>query len=187
MAIDDGHRRSLPANGARDQGVIRPATEADLASIVGIYNASIPGRLATADTVPVTVEARRSWFRDRDTTRHPLWIFERDGAPAGWLSFGKFYGRPAYAATAEISIYVDPGAQRGGVATRLMDHALERAPDLGLSTFLAFVFAHNHPSLALCRRFGFETWGHLPRVAILDGVERDLLILGRRVDREGGA
>jgi len=187
MAIDDGQRRSLPANGARGQGVIRPATEADLAGIVGIYNASIPGRLATADTVPVTVEARRSWFRDRDTTRHPLWIFEQDGAAAGWLSFGKFYGRPAYAATAEISIYVDPGAQRGGVATRLMDHALERAPGLGLSTFLAFVFAHNHPSLALCRRFGFETWGNLPRVAILDGVERDLLILGRRVDGEGGA
>jgi len=185
MAIDDGQRRAPPADGASRQGVIRSATEADLAKIVDIYNASIPGRLATADTVPVTVEARRSWLRDRDVTRHPLWVVDLDGAPVGWLSFGKFYGRPAYAGTAEISIYVEPGAQRGGVATRLMHHALDRAPDLGLSTFLAFVFAHNHPSLALCRRFGFETWGHLPRVALLDGVERDLLILGRRVDGEG--
>jgi len=171
--------------GDRGPGVIRSATEADLPGIVGIYNASIPGRLATADTAPVTVEARWSWFRDRDVTRHPLWVFDQDGAVAGWLSFGKFYGRPAYAATAEISIYVDPGAQREGIATRLMQQALARAPALGLSTFLAFVFAHNHPSLALCRRFAFETWGHLPRVAVLDGAERDLLILGRRVDGEG--
>jgi len=188
MTTDEGEGGSPPATspaGDRGQGVIRGATEVDLPGIVAIYNASIPGRLATADTVPVTVEARLSWFRDRDVTRHPLWVIERGGALEGWLSFGKFYGRPAYAATAEIGIYVDPGAQRGGVATRLMQHALDRAPSLGLSTFLAFVFAHNHPSLALCRRFGFETWGHLPRVAVLDGAERDLLILGRRVDGEG--
>jgi len=173
-----------PASPVEDGGPasIRAATEADLPAIVAIYNASIPGRLATADTAPVSVEARRSWFRDRDVTRHPIWIFDGDGGPAGWLSFAKFYGRPAYAATAEISVYVDPGSQRAGVATRLMQHALARAPALGLSTFLGFVFAHNHPSLALCRRFGFETWGQLPRVALLDGAERDLLILGRRVD-----
>jgi phosphinothricin acetyltransferase len=36
-------------------------------------------------------------------------------------------------------------------------------------------------SLALFRKFGFEQWAHLPRVAVLDGVERDLLILGRRL------
>jgi phosphinothricin acetyltransferase len=28
---------------------------------------------------------------------------------------------------------------------------------------------------------GFSRWGHLPRVAVLDGVERDLVIVGRRV------
>jgi phosphinothricin acetyltransferase len=188
MTTDEGERGGPPASGQggdRRQGVIRPATEANLAGIVATYNASIPGRLATADTVPVTVEERRSWFHDRDVTRHPIWVFDRGGPPTGWLSFGKFYGRPAYAATAEISIYVDPEGQRAGVATRLMQHALAHAPALGLSTLLGFVFAHNHPSLALCGRFAFETWGHLPRVAVLDGAERDLLILGRRIDGEG--
>ncbi len=46
---------------------------------------------------------------------------------------------------------------------------------------LAFVFAHNAPSVALFERAGFATWGRLPRVAELDGVERDLAILGRRI------
>ena len=162
--------------------MIRDARESDLDEIVRIYNAAIPGRLATADTEPVSVEARRAWFRDRDFTRHPIWVAEHDGHVAAWLSFGKFYGRPAYAATAEVSIYVDPSAHRTGLARRLMDQALERAPGLGIKTFLGFVFAHNEPSVALCKRFGFEPWGHLPRVAVLDGVERDLLILGRRLD-----
>ena len=161
--------------------MIRDAREADLETIVRIYNAAIPGRLATADTEPVSIEARRPWFHDRDVARYPLWVLEVDGKVSAWLSFGKFYGRPAYAATAEVSIYVDPAMQRRGLATRLMEHALARAPGLGLSTLLGFVFAHNARSVDLCRKFGFEPWGHLPRIAVLDGVERDLLILGRRI------
>jgi phosphinothricin acetyltransferase len=161
--------------------MIRDATEADLAAIVAIYNASIPGRLATADTEPVSVESRRAWLRERDFAKHPVWVAERAGRVEGWLSFGKFYGRPAYASTAELSVYVDPSAQRGGVATALVERAFERAGALGVTTFLGFVFAHNERSVALCRKLGFESWGHLPRVAELDGVRRDLLILGRHL------
>lgn len=160
--------------------MIRDAGESDLDSIVRIYNAAIPGRLATADTEPVSVESRRAWFRERDA-RHPLWVLEHEGHVAGWLSFGKFYGRPAYAGTAEVSIYVDPKHHHGGFATRLMERAIERASALELSTLLGFVFFHNEPSVRLCHKFGFEQWGHLPKVAVLDGVQRDLLILGRRV------
>ena len=84
--------------------------------------------------------------------------------------------RPRRSASTSI-----PSVQRAGIATQLMNQALARAASLGLSTFLGFVFAHNERSVSLCRKFGFEQWGHLPRVAVLDGVERDLLILGRRL------
>jgi phosphinothricin acetyltransferase len=63
-----------------------------------------------------------------------------------------------------------------------MEHAIAEAARLGLTTYLGFIFAHNTRSLALFLRFGFQQWGHLPRVAVLDGIERDLLIMGRRVD-----
>lgn len=162
--------------------MIRDARESDLAAIVNIYNAAIPGRLATADTEPIAVESRRAWFRAHDVARHPLWVAERDGRVVGWLSVSEFYGRPAYAATAELSVYVDPKAQQGGIAIALMEHALARASALGLRTLLGFIFAHNARSVALFRKFGFEQWAHLPRVAVLDGVERDLLILGKRLD-----
>jgi len=161
--------------------MIRDAREADLPEIVRIYNEAIPGREATADTEPVTVESRRGWLMERDR-RHPVLVLEQDGMVAGWLSLSRFYGRPAYGATAEVGIYVATAAQGRGVAKTLLQAALDRAPALGLTTFLGFVFAHNRRSVALCQRFGFQRWGYLPRVALLDGVERDLVILGKRLD-----
>jgi L-amino acid N-acyltransferase YncA len=162
--------------------IIRDALAADLPAIVAIYNAAIPGRMATADTEPVSVESRLPWFHDHTAARRPLWVVERDGVVGGWLSFQSFYGRPAYHATAELSVYVAPEHRGHGLARRLVGHALRRAPALGLSTLLGFVFAHNEPSLRLFTEFGFERWGHLPRVAQLDGIERDLVIIGRRLE-----
>jgi phosphinothricin acetyltransferase len=108
---------------------IRDAAEADLAAIVDIYNAAIPGRLATADTELVSAESRRAWFREHDPQNRPLWIALADGSVAGWLSFQSFYT----------------------------------------------------PSLRLFEELGFEHWALLPRVAEIDGVECDLVILGRWV------
>jgi L-amino acid N-acyltransferase YncA len=160
---------------------IRDAREADLARIVAIYNEAIPGRLATADTEAVSLASRLAWFAEHSPARRPLWVAEREGVTVGWLSFQSFYGRPAYAATAEVSVYVSTTAQRAGVGRRLLARAVERAPGLGLATLVGFVFGHNTASLTLFERHGFERWGHLPRVARLDGIERDLVILGRRV------
>ena len=161
---------------------IRHGTAADLPAIVEIYNASIPARLATADTEPVTVEQRREWFGGFSPERRPIWVYDVGGV-AGWLGLRSFYGRPAYHATVEIAVYVAPGFRRSGVARQLVEHALREAPALGIRTILAFVFAHNTPSVTLFQRYGFERWGDLPRVAELDGIERDLLILGLRLRR----
>jgi L-amino acid N-acyltransferase YncA len=160
---------------------IRHATEADLPTVVAIYNASIPGRLATADTEPVSVESRREWFAAFDPGSRPLWVAEAEGRVEGWLGLRAFYGRPAYHRTVEVAVYVEPRSRRQGLAGALLAHAMATAPALGIATLLAFVFGHNVASLSLFRRAGFADWGALPRVAELDGVERDLVILGKRL------
>jgi L-amino acid N-acyltransferase YncA len=161
---------------------IRHAVESDLPSIVEIYNASIPGRLATADTAPVTVAQRQEWFRAFDPATRPLWVMDDAGDIAGWLGLRSFYGRPAYHRTVESAVYVSPRCQRRGTARALLSHALGACPDLGIANVLAFVFAHNHPSIALFEAQGFGRWGLLPRVCELDGAEKDVLILGLRLD-----
>ncbi len=163
----------------------RDATLEDLPAIVAIYNATIPGRMVTADTAPVSVESRVTWFHEHGGSR-PLWVVESGVVESGagiaaWLSFSSFYGRPAYAATAEISVYVSAAHQRRGLGRQLLAEAIDRAPSLGLTTLLGFIFGHNAPSVRLFEAHGFTTWGTLPRVAVLDGIERDVFIVGRRV------
>ena len=161
--------------------MIRIAAEADLPAIVAIYNAAVPGRMATADTEPVTVESRREWFAEHTPDFHPLWVDERDGEIAGWLSLGTFYNRPAWDITAEVSVYVAPAFQRQGAATALLEKAIAEAPALGLRVLMGIIFGHNEPSLALFKRFGFEEWGFMPGATELDEVERDVVFVGRRV------
>jgi L-amino acid N-acyltransferase YncA len=160
---------------------IRLAASADLPAIVSIYNASIPGRMATADVEPVAVADREEWFRGFDPARRPLWVYEHDGAIAGWLGLRSYYGRPAYHRTVESAVYVDPSHRRRGIAHELLDNAVTEAPSRGISNILAFVFVHNQPSVTLFEAHGFQRWGLLPKVCEIDNEERDVLILGRRV------
>jgi L-amino acid N-acyltransferase YncA len=159
----------------------REAKRGDLPQIVAIYNSTIPSRMVTADTEPVTVDSRMPWFEEHTPKRRPLWVVEDAGRIAAWLSFSTFYGRPAYDKTAELSVYVHAESRKRGLGSYLLRAAIEHAPAIRVDTLLGFIFGHNQPSLALFERFGFARWGDLPKVAALDGVERDLVIVGRRV------
>lgn len=161
---------------------LRDARLADLPAIVDLYNATIPSRVVTADLVPVTVEARRPWFDAHQNPTRPLWVLvDAKDRVAAWLSFDTFYPRAAYDGTAMIAIYVDAAHRRRGLGRALLQTAIARAPALGLHTLLGYIFGHNAPSLQLFETHGFARWAHLPRVAVLDGVERDLIIVGKRV------
>jgi L-amino acid N-acyltransferase YncA len=161
---------------------IRDATEADLPAIVTIYNAAIPGRTATADTEPVTVESRREWFAKHDADRRPLWVAELDGEVVAWIGLSSFYeGRPAYDATAEVSMYVAPAHQKRKLGRELMEKLIAACPKLGITTLLAMYFDHNEASKRLCANLGFEQCGHLQRIANLDGTIRGLIIAALRI------
>ena len=159
---------------------IRDAVESDLPAIVEIYNAAIPGRMATADLKPVSVESRLAWYREHSPNSLPIWVIESEQNIVGWLSFQLFYGRAAYQHTAEVSIYVAPDRQCCGIGQKLLESAIVRSRELQLKTLMGIIFAHNQPSLKLFQKFGFQQWGYLPQVAELDGVERDVIILGLR-------
>lgn len=167
--------------------VHRLARRDDLPVIVDIYNSTIASREVTADTEPVTVESRVAWFNDHAPERRPLWVIHGASDTSeqpevlGWLSYSNFYGRPAYSGTAEVSIYIADSARGKGLGRYCLELAIAFAPEVKVHTLLGFIFGHNQPSLSLFRKYGFETWANFPRVANLDGIERDLIILGKRV------
>ena len=163
---------------------IRDATIDDLPAIVAIFNAAIPLR-ATAEPAPLSVESRRHWFEEHTPGHYPLWVYEVNGTVAGWLSVSQYYRQSAYDATAEISVYVSPDRQRTGIARQLMQLAIETAPKLGFRTLVGYIWAHNEASLRLFATHGFERWGLLPRIAEIDGVAYDTVIMGRHLDAAG--
>ncbi len=159
--------------------IIRNAVEVDLPAIIRIYNATVPTRMVTAELEPTTVEARLPWFREHSPEQYPFWVADSDGRIIGWLDFKKFLPRCAYRGTAEISVYVDENFRGCGVGQRLLQHAITRAPSLGITALVGLIFGHNERSLKLFERLGFERWAFLPGVAQLDGVQRDLVMLGQ--------
>ncbi|MFA9273429.1 MAG: N-acetyltransferase family protein [Candidatus Aquirickettsiella gammari] len=155
----------------------------DLSAIVAIYNSTIASRMVTADTEEISVESRLNWFHEHTPEKRPLWVVEGEGVQIiGWLSFSNFYGRPAYSGTAELSIYLHESTRRLGLGRYLLEQAIHFAPQINVHTLLGFIFGHNVPSMNLFASFNFEIWANMPRVATLDGIERDLIIFGKRVD-----
>jgi len=166
-----------------DRLTFRLAVYEDLPAIVGIYNSTVASRKVTADLEPVSVESRLGWFEQHSPDKRPLWIAaDATGKMVGWASFSSFYGRPAYDITAEISIYLDESERQKGYGKEILTYCLECAPLLGITNVLAFIFSRNTGSLRLFRSFGFEEWGNLPEVAVLEQTKETLLILGKKID-----
>lgn len=166
---------------------VRDATRADLPAVVDIYNQSIPGGWSTADTAPVTVESREGWFAQFDPARRPLWMAEEDGQIIAWVGLSSFYaGRPAYAATAEVSTYVATAHHRRGIGLFLKRRMIAACPRLGVTTLVSMHFDHNEATRRMNARLGFEPAGHLAEIAVVGGARRGLVISLLRVPPAGG-
>lgn len=174
------HRQSQTVATEREMK-IRDASDADLPAILAIYNQAVLTRLSTAQLKPVTIEERKDWVREHSPDRHPFWVVEANGEIAGWLTIKPFIPRCAYEGTVELSVYVNENCRRRGIARRLLEEAIRRAPSLGISAMVGLIFGHNKPSLALFEQVGFERWGFLPGVAQIEETARDLVIMGRHV------
>ena len=162
--------------------IYRDAKRSDLEKIIEIYNSTIASRLVTADTEPVSVESKIKWFEEHSPEKRPLWVIEDElNEIVGWVSFQSFYGRPAYDATVEISIYLDSNQRGKGLGKQVLGYCIDKAPEFGIKTILGFIFSHNEPSIRLFKHFGFEEWANFPNIATLDNIERSLTILGKRV------
>ena len=162
--------------------IYRDAKRSDLEKITEIYNSTIASRLVTADTEPVSVESKIKWFEEHSPEKRPLWVIEDElNEIVGWVSFQSFYGRPAYDATVEISIYLDSNQRGKGLGKEVLGFCIAKAPEFGIKTILGFIFSHNEPSIKLFKHFGFEEWANFPNIATLDNIERSLTILGKRV------
>ena len=164
----------------------RDAAIADLPRIVEIYNLAVATRESSCDLEPITVADREQWFTKHSGSRRPIWVAEDCDAPergvVGYLGFYYFMNeRPGYYITSDLAIYLHPDYQGKRLGTYILAEAIRHAPSLGIEVLAVTIFGSNEPSIRLFSRHGFESWGFMPRVARLGHIERDLVMMGRRL------
>lgn len=154
---------------------IRAMARADFEDVRRIYAAGIATRDATFETeVPTAEVLDEKWIVGQ------RWVITLDGQVRGWAAMTPTSSRACYRGVAETSIYIDPDAAGRGLGTRLLTHQIEAATTSGFWTLQTSIFPENHASLALHRRGGFREVGRRERIAQLDGVWRDTILLERR-------
>ncbi|PKH37719.1 L-amino acid N-acyltransferase YncA [Nocardioides alpinus] len=153
----------------------RPVTDADMASVLDIYAEGLATRNATFETrVPTAGDMRSRWLPDL------AWVAEIDGQVVGWTAITPVSARECYAGVGESSVYVAAAARGRGVGKALLFTQVTEADRSGLWTLQTSIFPENRASLALHRSAGYRTLAVRTRIAQLDGVWRDTVLLERR-------
>jgi L-amino acid N-acyltransferase YncA len=161
---------------------IRKAQPGDLPAINDIYNQAVHQRFCTAHLEPIGLAEREHWFQSHDRDRYPVFVAESGEQLAGWVSLGSYrQDRQALAHVAEVSYYVDEKNRGKGVGSMLLDHAVHVAPQFGFSVLIAILLDKNPASIGLLKKFGFEKWGAMPGIALIQGQEADHLYYGLKL------
>jgi L-amino acid N-acyltransferase YncA len=154
---------------------IRDLRPGDWPEVAGIYAAGVATRNATFET---DVPAWDEW--DARHLASPRLVAVETGAVVGWAALSPVSARACYAGVAEDSVYVSPGHQGQGVGRALLEKLVARSAAEGIWTVQTSIFPENPASLALHLRCGFRVVGVRERIAQLDGVWRDTVLLERR-------
>jgi L-amino acid N-acyltransferase YncA/DNA-binding transcriptional ArsR family regulator len=155
----------------------RAMTDDDLPAVREIYAQGIATRNATFETeVPTVAQLRGRWLPEH------RWVAESDDRVVGWTATNLVSERACYAGVGETSVYVAEDARGQGVGKALMYRQVTEADAGGLWTLQTSIFPENRASIALHHSAGYRTLAVRSRIAQLDGVWRDTVLLERRRD-----
>jgi L-amino acid N-acyltransferase YncA len=154
---------------------IRTMAPTDWPVVEAIYTEGIATRGATFEPEPPSWEE----FDAGRLPEHRL-VAVDNGAVVGWAALSPTSTRECYAGVVEHSVYVAEVARGRGVGRALMEALIASADAAGLWTIQTSIFPENAASIALHERVGFRIVGRRERIAQLDGVWRDTVLLERR-------
>lgn len=154
----------------------------DWPQVEAIYREGIADGHATFETEVPTWEA---WDAGHLPTCR---LVTRDGDRVGvegcevigWAALSPVSRRPCYAGVAEVSIYVARARRGCGVGQVLLEALIAASERQGIWTLQGVTFAENEASLRLQARCGFRRVGYRERIAQLNGVWKDTVLMERR-------
>lgn len=165
--------------------LVRPATAADAAACLAIYEPYVRQTVISFETEVPTVPQMAGRIADFAAS-HAWLVLERDGELLGYAYAHRLGERAAYDWSCETSIYVASAARGLGVGRTLYRALLERLAGRGYRRAFALIALPNPASIAIHEGFGFETVGVLRRVGWKFGAWHDVAWMQRDLG-EGGA
>jgi len=158
------------------QFIIRVATAADAPEMARIYNLGIAERIATFETRRKSAGELAALIGSGALAL----VAERDDAIVAFVKVEPYDDASHYySGIGEATLYVDPGARRGGVGRALMEAVATAAEERGYYKLVGKIFTSNAPSIALVKSCGWREVGVHRRHGRLDGEWKDVVVVER--------
>jgi len=130
----------------------------------------IPAVLAILEESPEAAAWSRESLLQLDSVTPTAWVAEWEGIVAGFL-----IGRSAADEFEILNMAVSRAHRRQGIASKLLESALEASRKAGIARVYLEVRASNEPAIALYKRHGFTECGRRARY-YRDPVEDAILL-----------
>ena len=137
---------------------IRLANDQDAQGILAIYAPIVRDTTISFELEPPSIEE----MQDRIATtlqRYPWLVCESQEQILGYAYASRHRERAAYQWSADVSVYVEAGARRRGIARGLYEPLLGILKDLGYYSALAGIAQPNVASVAFHETMGFQPVG----------------------------
>ena len=141
---------------------IRPATDADIASITTIYAHHVMHGTGTFETIPPDEKDMAARRNDVLARGLPYLVMEDASGVIGFAYCNWFKPRPAYRFSAEDSIYLAAAGTGKGLGRLMLTELMAQAERCGVRQMLAVIGdSSNKSSIGVHRSCGFEHTGIL--------------------------
>jgi phosphinothricin acetyltransferase len=120
---------------------------------------------------------------DNAHLKHSRIVAILEGKIVGWAALSPVSARAVYAGVAEESIYISSAHRGRGIGARLLSRLIAESELNGIWTLQAGVFPENTASVNINLNLGFRKVGYREKIAKLNGVWRDTLLLERRTTK----
>ncbi|MBP7173574.1 MAG: N-acetyltransferase [Cloacibacterium sp.] len=155
---------------------IREMLPEDGMRVLEIFREGIEGGNATFDK---EVPAWEVW----DTKFFKICRFvleDESGVVQGWAALQPISARDCYKGVAEVSIYLANGVQGKGLGSVLLQKLVMESEEHGFWTLQSGIFPENNASIRVHRKLGFRIIGKREKIAEMNGVWRDVVLMERR-------
>lgn len=160
-----------------DTLITRKMEKKDLQEVLKIYKEGIETGMATFETI---VPSEQVW----DERHHAAlrFVAEEHNRVVGWISISPVSTRAVYSGVGEVSVYLSSDHKGKGIASRLFKLLIETSEKEGFWTLQSSIFAINTSSIQLHKKIGFRIVGTREKIAQLDGIWHDTVLMERRLN-----